>query len=445
MPGNVPGNISVSNSPMTTPLLLSLPHDTRQCLVAFSGGLDSTVLLHQLMLLRAVKPALQLRAIHVHHGLSPHADSWVAHCQQLCAQWQIPLTVVRVTLTDTGEGLEAQARKARYRAFADALLPGEVLLTAQHLDDQCETFLLALKRGSGPAGLAAMPEQMPFAGTQLIRPLLQQTREALQQWAQQYALRWIEDESNGDDSFDRNFLRLKVLPQLAARWPHFAQATARSAALCGEQEQLLDELLAEELAAATCENGALRLAPLRELSDIRRAALLRRWLAGQGALMPSRAMLHRLWQEVALAREDATPCLRFGEFTVRRFQECLWWVKSVPSQRDICLAWPQPGTLILPEGLGALRLTPGGELRAPEDGEAVSVRFQASGLLHVVGRSGGRKLKKIWQELGIAPWLRDTTPLLFYGETLIAAAGVFITQEGKKRDGEQGVALVWQR
>lgn len=445
MPGNVPGNVSVSNIPMTTPLFVSLPADAHQFLVAFSGGLDSTVLLHQMMLLRSAQPAVALRAVHVHHGLSPHADSWVEHCQQLCAQWQIPLIVVRVTLRDNGEGIEAQARKARYQAFADTLLPGEVLLTAQHLDDQCETFLLALKRGSGPAGLAAMPETMPFAGTQLIRPLLRQTRYALLQWAQQHDLRWIEDESNQDSRFDRNFLRLNILPPLLARWPHFAQATARSAELCGEQEQLLNELLATELAAMTAETGALRIAPLRELSDIRRAALIRRWLACQGAAMPSRAMLNRIWQEVALAREDATPCLHFGEFAVRRFQECLWWVKHHPGQRDARLAWSLPGALTLPGGLGTLSLKPGGELRAPGEGETVSVRFQAPGLLHIVGRSGGRKLKKIWQELGVAPWLRDTTPLLFYGETLIAAADVFMTQQGKKRDGEEGVQLVWQR
>jgi len=445
LPGNVPGSLPVLNIAMTTPLFVSLPADARQFLVAFSGGLDSTVLLHQLMLLRVQQPTVQLRAIHVHHGLSPQADRWVEHCQQLCAQWHIPLVVARVTLVNNGEGIEAQARKARYQAFADALMPGEALLTAQHLDDQCETLLLALKRGSGPAGLAAMPESLSFAGTQLIRPLLRQTREALRQWAQQHDLRWIEDESNSDASFDRNFLRLQVLPQLLARWPHFAQTAARSAELCGEQEQLLDELLAQELAQATTPDGALRIAPLLALSEARRGALLRRWLAKQGAAMPSRAMLGRLWQEVALAREDATPCLRFGEFAVRRFQACLWWVKTIPGQRDTELAWALPGTLTLPDELGRLSLLPGGELRAPRTEEPVSVRFQAPGLLHIVGRSGGRKLKKIWQELGVAPWRRDTTPLLFYGETLIAAADLFVTEEGKKGDGEQGVRLVWQR
>lgn len=431
---------------MTTPLFDSLPTTSRQFLVAFSGGLDSTVLLHTLWCLREQQPDICLRAVHVHHGLSPYADNWAQHCEQVCARWQIPLTVVRVTLVDNGEGIEAQARNARYQAFSQTLQAGEILLTAQHLDDQCETFLLALKRGSGPAGLAAMPESLPFAGTQLIRPLLHHTRHALHQWALTHDLCWIEDESNADASFDRNFLRLQILPLLTARWPHFASATARSAALCGEQEQLLDELLASELAAATTADGALNIASLLDISEVRRNALLRRWLAQQGAAMPSRAMLNRLWQEVALARDDAEPALRLGEYDVRRYQGRLWWNKRRMSQRGTQFAWAcvsEP--LILPAELGTLSLLAGGELRVPQAHEAVSVRFQAPGLLHIVGRNGGRKLKKIWQELGVAPWRRDTTPLLFYGETLIAAAGVFVTQEGIKDAGQNGVRLVWKQ
>ncbi|MBN6044273.1 tRNA lysidine(34) synthetase TilS [Citrobacter sp. ku-bf4] len=415
---------------------------SRQILIAFSGGLDSTVLLHQLVQWRAQQPTLSLRAIHIHHGLSPHADEWAAHCEAVCTQWQVPLVVERVTLADAGLGIEAHARQARYQAFADALLPGEVLVTAQHLDDQCETFLLALKRGSGPAGLSAMGERSAFAGTQLIRPLLTQSRAALEQWARRYQLCWIEDESNQDDAYDRNFLRLQVLPLLQQRWPHFADATARSAALCAEQEHLLDELLADELSDYTTVEGTLALTPLMTMSRVRRAALLRRWLAAQHAPMPSRDALERLWQEVALAREDASPCLRFGDYEVRRYQGQLWWIKSVAGQSETVMVWTDwQAPLSLPAGCGVLRLIAGGELRKPRADEAVSIRFKAPGVLHIVGRNGGRKLKKIWQELGVPPWRRDTTPLLFYGDTLIAAAGVFVTHEGLA-EGEEGMSLI---
>ncbi|SAD67747.1 tRNA(Ile)-lysidine synthase [Enterobacter cloacae] len=429
---------------MTTLTLNTSLLNFQSILVAFSGGLDSTVLLHQLVQWRAQHPEVALRAIHIHHGLSPHADSWVQHCESVCMQWQVPLVVERVHLEDDGLGIEAQARRARYQAFAQTLLPGEVLMTAQHLDDQCETFLLALKRGSGPAGLSAMGENSPFAGTQLIRPLLAQTREALEAWARQHELCWIEDESNQDDTYDRNFLRLRVTPLLQQRWPHFAQAVARSAALCAEQESLLDELLASDLADCITAHGTLLLVPLMMMSDVRRAALLRRWLAGLNAPMPSRDGLERIWQEVALAREDASPCFRLGEYEVRRYQSQLWWVKSVDGQSETVIPWLEWKTpLALPAGLGSVQLISAGELRMPQEDETVSIRFKAPGLLHIVGRNGGRKLKKIWQEQGIPPWRRDTTPLLFYGETLIAAAGVFVTREGAAED-EEGVSLVWR-
>ena len=429
---------------MTTLTLNTSLLNSQSILVAFSGGLDSTVLLHQLVQWRAQHPEVALRAIHIHHGLSPHADSWVQHCESVCMQWQVPLVVERVHLEDDGLGIEAQARRARYQAFAQTLLPGEVLMTAQHLDDQCETFLLALKRGSGPAGLSAMGECSPFAGTQLIRPLLVQTREALETWARQHELCWIEDESNQDDTYDRNFLRLRVTPLLQQRWPHFAQAVARSAALCAEQESLLDELLASDLADCITVHGTLLLVPLMMMSDVRRAALLRRWLAGLNAPMPSRDGLERIWQEVALAREDASPCFRLGEYEVRRYQSQLWWVKSVDGQSETVIPWLEWKTpLALPAGLGSVQLISAGELRMPQADEAVSIRFKAPGLLHIVGRNGGRKLKKIWQEQGIPPWRRDTTPMLFYGETLIAAAGVFVTREGAAED-EEGVSLVWR-
>ncbi len=430
---------------MTQPSLVQRLSPHRQFLVAFSGGLDSTVLLHQLVCWRQQDPSVVLRAIHIHHGISANADSWVTHCQQVCEKWQVPLVVERVQLAQSGAGLEAEARQARYQAFRETLQAGEVLLTAQHQDDQNETLLLALKRGSGPAGLSAMPFDAPFAHTRLMRPLLHDSRESLLSWAHKHALTWIEDESNQDDAYDRNFLRLRVLPQLNARWPHFAHAVARSAALCGEQEQLLDELLADELSRLQSDEGALAIAPMVTMSAPKRAAILRRWLSLHHAPMPSREMLARIWHEVALAREDATPCVHSGGYEVRRFQQQLWCVKALPGQTDTVLGWPDTtASLSLPDNLGELSLVAGGDIRAPHQDEAVTVRFNATGKLHIVGRNGGRKLKKIWQELGVPPWLRDTTPLLFYGETLIAAAGYFITQDGVC-EGGNGVALRWEK
>jgi tRNA(Ile)-lysidine synthase len=420
--------------------------DERKLLVAFSGGLDSTVLLHQLTLLRQRLPELHLRAIHIHHGLSANADSWANRCRALCQQWNVPFLLERITVDGRDKGIEAAAREGRYQAFRRHLLPGEALVTAQHLDDQCETLLLALKRGSGPAGLAAMPSSMTLGEHRLLRPLLRCRRAELEQWAHQHQLCWVEDESNQDTRYDRNFLRQRIMPLLNARWPHFADAAARSAALCGEQEQLLDELLAESLQQRMQPDGALQIADFHTLSEARRAALLRRWIALCGGKMPSRDAMQRLWLEVICAREDAAPRLRLGDHEVRRYRQALYWLPLRPSLRDEVLAWPdmqQP--LSLPHGLGTLCLAQTGtEIRPPRADETVSIRFQAQGSFAIVGRGGHRPVKKLWQECGVPPWQRETTPLIYYNDTLIAALDTFVCREGSAVSGT-GWHIDWQK
>ncbi|CAO95955.1 tRNA lysidine(34) synthetase TilS [Erwinia tasmaniensis] len=416
-------------------------------LLAYSGGLDSSVLLHQLVQLRERRPQLRLRAVHIHHGLNPLADGWAAHCQQQCARWQVPLMVIRVQVDAREGGIEAAARQARYRALHAQLEAGETLLTAQHLDDQSETLLLALKRGSGPAGLAAMPQEQRQGDRRHLRPLLAQSRQQLECWAHRHQLDWIEDDSNQDARYDRNFLRLRVMPLLNQRWPHFASAVARSAQLCGEQEHLLDELLSESLDALVDESGALNFTPLLAMSDVRRFALLRRWIARQHGSMPSRDALQRLWQEVACSRADADPRLRIGRSEVRRFRDRLYWLSPLQPLGSCRLAWPAPWRpLTLPDDLGELRLSPKGiALRYPQPAEILGVRFQAAGAFHIVGRAGSRSLKKLWQEHGIPPWRRERIPLIFYNDRLIAAQGVFVTRDGSVQPGAKALHIDWRR
>ncbi|OON39868.1 tRNA lysidine(34) synthetase TilS [Izhakiella australiensis] len=422
----------------------------RHVLLAFSGGLDSTVLLHRLVQLRSNQPGLQLRAVHIHHGLSNNADYWAEHCQSLCQSWQVACEVVRVQLAADSElGTEGAARQARYHALSQRQRDDELLLTAQHLNDQCETFLLALKRGSGPAGLAAMPAFRRRQKKAHARPLLQETRRELEEWAQAYQLRWIEDESNQDCRYDRNFLRRQVIPELEARWPHFSAMTARSATLCGEQEALLDELLAPQLAACIQPDGSFDTQSLHAMSQLQRFALLRRWIASQQGDMPSREVLQRLWQEVVLSREDAAPRLRWGKQVIRRYRQRLWLHSAAETAQPESVSWLPPyGLLTLPAGLGSLAISDYGhwQIRAPHVDEHVSVRFRAEGEFYIVGRSGKRAIKKLWQEHGIPPWQRTRTPMIFYNETLIAALGVFITREGQSNaDNLHRWRLHWQR
>ncbi|WP_192458105.1 tRNA lysidine(34) synthetase TilS [Musicola keenii] len=415
-------------------------------LVAYSGGLDSCVLLHLMMRLQQQLP-IEVRAAYVHHGLNPRADAWADHCRRQCQLWRIPFEVLTVHVDARRGGIEASAREARYAALRTSLQPQETLLTAQHQDDQSETFLLALKRGSGPAGLASMAAFSAGRAFRQRRPLLNMSREQLACYANTHQLSWIEDDSNSDERFDRNFLRLRILPLLKQRWPHFPSAVARSAELCAEQEQLLDELLAEALAGMCNPQGGLAIDALRPLSPVRRFALLRRWLASRGAKMPARDQLSRLWLEVACCREDAEPSLLLGRWQVRRFRGDLYLLPVMNSVKACVLPWqPEIGALPLPDGLGELRLSSektGACIRRPQRHETVTVRFSASGDVHIVGRQHGRHLKKLWQELGVPPWLRDRTPMIFYNDVLIAALGRFVTQTGQPASESDGWYVDW--
>ncbi len=222
-------------------------------IVGFSGGMDSRVLL-RLAARYCKQHSIACLAVHVHHGLSANADEWQIHCERWAKEEAVEFVCERVILAkDSGDSLEQLARQARYQALCQHIENGDLLLTGQHLDDQAETMLLALKRGSGPKGLSSMASSMAFSLGTLVRPLLNATRRDIERYAQQQQLQWVEDESNTDTRFDRNFLRQNVLPVLSQRWPSFAQAASRSARLCAKQEQLLKELLLPELEASLTE------------------------------------------------------------------------------------------------------------------------------------------------------------------------------------------------
>ncbi|EKT53401.1 tRNA lysidine(34) synthetase TilS [Providencia sneebia] len=423
--------------------------DFTKVLIGFSGGVDSTVLLHSLYQIKKYqRPQLQIRAIHIHHGLNTKADSWEAHCRELCNKWEIPFICCHVTVDPTDKGIEAAARSARYQAYRHELDSDEALLTAQHLDDQAETFMLALKRGSGPAGLSSMPERIEFVAdnvqTWLLRPLLSISRHALEIYAQEYQLSWVEDDSNQDDRYDRNFLRLHVMPMLTERWPHFTNAVSRSASLCAEQESLLDELLQDVLDEIVDYHGGLYIDGLQDCSREKRNALLRRWVGLHQLPMPPFNQLERIWCEVALARQDAEPICQLGHVDIRRYQGALWIVRRINRLFGQQFEWHYPQSFVLPESLGLIEVMEGeGQIRPPEQNEKVTVRFGLQGTFNIVGRQHSRSSKKIWQELGVSPWMRERTPLIYYNDKLITAVGCFITPEGLVNVDSPGVAYHW--
>lgn len=414
-------------------------------LVGYSGGVDSHVLLCLLARYVAEHPECQLQAVHVHHGLNRQADAWARHCQQICAGLGVALAIEPVTLAPgPRESLEAKARDARYAVLSRHLPTGGSLITAHHQDDQLETLLLALKRGAGPRGLAGMPVCQPFSDGQLLRPLLFVPRTTIVQWAQAHRLNWIEDDSNQNEQFDRNFLRQQIIPKLKARWPALGLTAGRSARLCAEQESLALELAELDLTVCRQANGSLGITELTRLSPARQHNVLRHWWRGQTGSVPSYEQLCRVWSEVVLARDDANPQLVTQSGVLRRYRHCLYLQRETSrASPDRALYIDEPCDLICGR-LTLQAVAKAAHLRYPEKTEGLQLKFDLPGStrLRPLGRSGSRTLKKLWQEYSVAPWWRPHWPILCYGEAVAAIPGLFVC-EGFEAQSASGLCLEW--
>lgn len=415
-------------------------------LVAFSGGLDSTVLLTAMARLRGAVGGT-LRAVHVHHGLLPHADAWTEHCQRVCDQLEVPLEVVRLELQPAaGESPEAQAREARYEALGELLGENETLLLAQHRDDQAETLLLQLMRGAGIEGLAGMPRCRRWQAGWQARPLLDFSRASLRDWAAHHALDWIEDPSNQDLQYDRNFVRHRVMPLLRERWPSADLTIARSAANLGASLNILRQCIDEDLRHCR-EGAALSVTALSRLDPERRAEVLRAWVRVQGAPVPDRRRLREIAQQVLEAGPDAAPLVAWDRFAVRRYRDHIFVLpRTLPTPPGDC-PWPDQDRLVLPEGLGALRRVPAADGipdRCWSEGR-VTVRWKVPEIAcRLPGRAGTRSLRKLCQERGIPPWSRPLLPLVFVDGRLAAIGDLWRCEGVPTEHGEPASGIVWE-
>ncbi len=403
-------------------ILQGLPRPASGLCVAYSGGLDSTVLLHAL---RRMPAGLRLRAVHVDHGLSGGSADWAAHCERTCAALGIDCRVMPVDARAArSESPEAAARRARYQAIAAQLGANEILLTAHHADDQLETVLLQLLRGGGLAGAAGMPRLATFASGWQARPLLGYSREALRDWAQRQGLAWLEDPTNLDTRFDRNYLRLAVLPAIRDRWPHASGTIGQAALLIAEAVELIGTVAQADLAAVR-EGLTLPLASLDRLSEPRVRAVLRAWITSSGLPLPSARTLAALRRDLWQAADDRVPCARWLDARVYRYRGRLYAARArapesgaraiAPGQ---CLDLGADGRLTFEaatgRGVSRARLAAGFELRPRRGGET----FQP------VGGAHRRPLRKWLQEHGVLPWLRDRIPLLYAGEELACVGDI---------------------
>ncbi len=395
----------------------------QRLMLALSGGVDSVVLLDILAQLRPVLK-FQLSALYVNHQISPNAPAWGRFCADLCARYEVPFTLESVTLDQrSGESLEALAREARYRVFARQ--DTDFMVLAQHLDDQAETLLLQLLRGAGLKGLSGMADCREQGGA-LIRPLLGASRAVIVEYAGRAGLSWIEDESNRDVAFDRNFLRHDVLPELGKRFPAYRETLARSARHFAETAGLLDDLAQIDARDAIHENR-LEVAALRQLSAARAKNLLRYFFDKQGMRMPSAVQLENMLRQLTDARPDARIHIRQGEFELRRYRDVVYALRQQKQQySELSLSWQGEEELLLPAGrMNFERRRGEGISLALLSGKLVTLRYRRGGeRLRPVCGAPSRSLKNLLQESAVPPWQRERLPLVFCGDDLVFVPGV---------------------
>jgi tRNA(Ile)-lysidine synthase len=421
--------------------LLSATH----IVVAYSGGVDSHVLLHAL---HNIKQEAHLNfyisAVHIHHGLSQYADQWQSHCEQVCASLNIEFQTANVNVQAAPrQSLEAQAREARYHKLVELAPANSQVVLGQHQDDQLETFLLQLKRGAGPKGLSAMNRAwISYKHAHPVgfyRPLLDITQQHILDYAQQHNLQWCEDESNQNTDFERNFLRHDVLPVLQFRWPEIARSVARSAALCAEQQHLLDEISAEKLKPIKASANSLHLPVLKQLSQSWLNQLVRYWLSELGIQSPSLAVLNQLKPDVLDAAEDATPILQWQGWQFRRFDQQLFVIGVGLEKVIFNQVWQGEKSIQLPNNMGNLTFTQTADVLTnkaltnikqvddmsqltvnPNWGPLLirtggySVRFKPAGYKH------SKPIKQWFKQWKVAPWLRESVLLVIQNEQVLA-------------------------
>lgn len=428
----------------TAGVLHSLIPPAASITVGLSGGLDSVVLLHMLSRMAGDR-SWRLSALHIHHGISPNADQWAEFCHTLCQQLGIPFSVEHVDIRPLrDQGVEAAARQLRHAALNRQAT--DFIALAHHRDDQVETMLLQLLRGAGVKGAAAMPmlKQRPGLPA-LVRPLLKEGRRELLAYAQRHHLRWVEDESNADEQYPRNFLRHQVLPLIESRYPGYRATLARCTEHFAEADALLDELARQDAAAAVHAQG-VSVESLRQLSPARARNVLRYFIASQGAPLPDHSRLFEMVRQLCEARRERAVQVAWQGWQLRSYRGYAQVMREIAAMH-YDLAWQGQPEILLPGNHGQLRfVTVAGQgiKREKLQGRVARVRSRQGGECMQV-RAGGqhRSLKNLAQELGIPPWQRQIMPLLFCDNELVWAPQIGVAAAFQATAGEAGILVEW--
>ena len=420
--------------------------------VAFSGGLDSSVLLHSLVGIPEFKE--KVFAIHVNHGLSPNSKSWIKHCDKFCSGLGvnfIPLTI-ELENSKTNENI---LRQARYEALFSCLKQGDVLCTAHHQDDHIETILFRILRGTGIKGLAGIEKYSQMEGIDLIRPLISYSKKDLLDYANQFEVNWIEDESNEDLSISRNFIRKKVIPNLKNdNWPEYKNSISYLSSKAKEANEILDEIAYLDLKLCASESlDRLSILKIKELSHARAMNVLFTWLGINTHLGVSNKLTDQVYKSIILASESSNPVVTFGKkgqkgsFQIRRFNNFLHHLPLTETEtlsNKKVWKWNTNNPLELPTGTLSMQLSLGKGISTQLTEPGISIKGRIGGeRCKPEGRSKSQKLKKLFQEYRVPPWVRDRIPLVYVGDQLAAVSDLWVCEEFVAKKDERGIVLSW--
>lgn len=415
--------------------------------LGFSGGVDSHALLHALFTLKKKNYPWEVKVVHVNHQLHPKASQWVEFCQNCCQSYGFPLIVYTLDSSPPkGASVEAFAREKRYEIFKSLIKEGDLFFTAHHKDDQAETFLLQLFRGAGIRGLSGIRQKVPLGQGTLVRPLLQISREAIEHYAKENHLTWIQDPSNTNDCYDRNYIRHHVLPVIKQRWPSVSTTIARTASHCLQSDIVLwNEARNQFFNAYDTHHDALNLTFFSMLTMQQIKDIIRYFFEYKGYKFPTAAHIDTIFQTVIGSKYDKNPELRIGNAIVRRNKNLLY-LEPFLSLDELSIksyekSFELKDSLKLPFGVGTLRLrrNMGIGLDLPEQASCI-VRFRRGGeTIQLFSQKISKKVKKLLNEWNVPPWQRKLLPFVYYQNELVAIVGYWLHEKYQVSANQQGV------
>jgi len=414
-------------------------------LIAYSGGMDSTVLLYQLLKFKEINTDVNIRAIHINHNLHENSKKWQIHCINTCKKNYIPLIIEEIN-TKITKNIEEQLRIKRYNLIYKHLLHNEILLTAHHLNDQCETLFLSLKRGSGPTGLSAMSSERTFGKTKIIRPFLTKTKNELKKWAEYNNLIWIEDFTNFNTNYDRNFIRHKIISVLEKKWPFFLKNCFRTTKICNEETKLKNILLKEKIEKFLHFHECLNIKNFKNLTEEVCKGLIRYWILLKNIKSPSYKTIQSIYNEIIHSKKKYNIKIIIKKNEIRCYKESLYFIETKKNIKNMIIFWHNVHyKLTLPNNFGYIvkNKKEGISIPMPGNNELINIRFQYDGKILILGENRQKSIKKIWQEHNIPPWLRHQIPLLFYDNKLISALGVFVVNQKNTENNKHKWKISW--